>query len=105
MEYHLFITQIKFVHYSLFILDTLLKISPVAILHQQVIKDVPSWLRNECSFISVFKKCSQVGLYFLLYCFEMLKTDNKKIPFYSFDISHSMLCDVVPVYCLETGLT
>lgn len=51
-------------------------------------------------FYFCLKKYRQVGLYFLS---EILKTDNKIINLYYFDISHSMLCDIGPVYCLEMG--
>lgn len=42
---------------------------------------------------------------FPLYCYEMLKTNTtKKMQSYSFDVSHSVLCDTVPVYFLHTKI-
>lgn len=93
-----------FVHYSLFILDTLLK-SPISST-QAASHSRPAILAEKLMqfCFCLKKKYRLVGLYFILYCSEMLKTDTtKKIHSYSFDISHSMLCDIVPDYFLEMG--
>lgn len=40
----------------------------------------------------------QFDLYFIPYCFEMLKTDKRESHYYSFVISYSMPCNTMPAY-------